>query len=77
MSAFYGGNVTAPDGKVMATYYRIFGTRCIQCGNPVGFSDEFIALGPPYNGCLHVSCAPHYAFPGTWPHASPAVGYRH
>ena len=50
---------------------------CLQCGLPITpDSGKFLAMDAPYNGALHWRCAPHYSYPGEWPHKKPSIAYN-
>lgn len=66
--------VALPGGRTV-TYLHIMSTKCLHCGEFLPGDIGFIAVGNPYNGVLHVNCAPVYSYPAAWPHPNPAVKY--
>ena len=69
------GIVTAAGtGAHLAEYYLIYGTYCLHCHRNIDSHAQFMAVGPPFNGCLHMSCAVKFHFNPempTQPHPRP------
>ena len=65
----------AMDGTPIANYSIVFGAHCVACNAALGAAEAFWALDAPYHACIHIACAAHWHWPGTWPHQAPAVGF--
>jgi hypothetical protein len=72
-----GLNVRGGTGELVANFFPIMESMCVQCNKPIIPEDGlFYALTHPYYGCLHRWCAPYYQYPKKWPHTQPWVYYE-
>lgn len=64
------------DGRLIATYTSPMDVTCMHCKKAIVTGDGlFMAVGEPYHGCLHRTCAPYFSFDGIWPHPQPRAFY--
>ncbi len=73
-SSSLAGSLTLGPARTV-TFIRCMSTQCLHCHQYIGGATQFMAVGEPYFGVLHIACAPHYTFPAFWPHPQPAISY--
>lgn len=71
----FTGSLHLGGGRPDLTFVRVMSTQCLHCHQYIGGAVQFMAVGEPYCGVLHLQCAPLYAFPPHWPHTQPAISY--